>query len=139
MNHVLCYCSSAQYCAFSFRLDMNMLDMTWLRPGLWGAACGAAALAIVGFTWGGWVTNGSAQKAAGIERTSAIAAALTPYCLERAKSDPASAEILAALKAAGTYGRSDVIKKAGWATPLGSTEPNVDLAQACQIALGSAG
>lgn len=113
-----------------------MQNITWLRPGLWGAVCGAAALAIVGFSWGGWVTSGSAQKTAGIERTSAIAAALTPYCLDRAKSDPASAQVMADLNAAGTYGRSDVIKKAGWATPLGSTEPNPDLAQACQIALG---
>jgi len=113
-----------------------MQNIAWLRPGLWGAVCGAAALAIVGFGWGGWVTSGSAQKAAGIERTSAIVAALTPYCLDRAKSDPASAQIMAELNAAGTYGRSDIIKKAGWATPLGTTEPNADLAQACQIALG---
>jgi hypothetical protein len=101
-------------------LEFVMQNITWLRPGLWGAVCGAAALAIVGFSWGGWV----------------IAAALTPYCLDRAKSDPASAQIMAELNAAGTYGRSDIIKKAGWATPLGTTEPNADLAQACQIALG---
>jgi hypothetical protein len=114
-----------------------MKNITWIRPGLWGAVCGAAALGIVGFTWGGWVTSGTAQKAAGIERTSAIVSALTPYCLDRAKNDPASAEIMAQLKAAGNYGRSGVIEKAGWATPLGSTEPNQDLAQACQIALAT--
>ena len=118
---------------------MVMENMTWIGPALWGAACGAAALAVVGFSLGGWMTTNGAQRAAGIERTSAIAAALTPYCLERAKADPASAKIMAELKAASTYGRSDVIKKAGWATPLGSSEPNSDLAQACQIALGIAG
>ncbi len=113
-----------------------MQNITWLRHGLWGAVCGAVALAIVGFTWGGWVTSAGARKAAGIERTSAIVSALTPYCLDRAKSDPASAEIMAQLNAAGTYGRSRVIENAGWATPLGSVEPNRDLAQACQLALG---
>lgn len=29
--------------------------------GLWGAAAGAAALAVVGFSWGGWVTGGNAE------------------------------------------------------------------------------
>jgi dienelactone hydrolase len=118
---------------------MAMGNMTGIRPALWGAACGAAALAVVGFSWGGWMTTNGAQRVAGIERTSAIVDALTPYCLERAKTDPASAKIMAELKAAGTYGRSNVVKKAGWATPLGSSEPNADLAQACQIALDNAG
>jgi dienelactone hydrolase len=113
-----------------------MEKFVWLRPALVGAVCGAAALAVLGFSWGGWVTAGSAKKSAGIERTSAIAAALTPYCLERAKADPASLQVMAELKSASSYSRSDIIKKAGWATPLGSTEPNSDLAQACQIALG---
>ncbi|SEI10400.1 hypothetical protein SAMN05216228_102382 [Rhizobium tibeticum] len=116
-----------------------MEKFPWLKPALTGAICGAIALAIVGFSWGGWVTGNRAKRSADVERTSAIAAALTPYCLERAKTDPASAQIMAELKAAGTYGRSDIVKKAGWATPLGSTEPNADLAQACQIALGTAG
>jgi hypothetical protein len=25
----------------------------WLKPGLYGAACGAVALAVIGFSWGG--------------------------------------------------------------------------------------
>jgi hypothetical protein len=32
-----------------------------LKPALWGAVAGAGALAIVGFTWGGWVTGGKAD------------------------------------------------------------------------------
>jgi len=31
------------------------------KPALWGAACGAIALAIVGFSWGGWVTGKKAE------------------------------------------------------------------------------
>jgi hypothetical protein len=34
------------------------------KPALWGVAGGAVALAIVGFTWGGWMTNGTANKLA---------------------------------------------------------------------------
>ena len=31
------------------------------KPALWGMAGGAIAAAIIGFTWGGWVTGGRAE------------------------------------------------------------------------------
>jgi hypothetical protein len=34
------------------------------KPALWGAAGGAIALAIVGFSWGGWVTGKKAETSA---------------------------------------------------------------------------
>lgn len=34
----------------------------WLKPGIYGALIGTAALGILGFSWGGWVTDGSAQE-----------------------------------------------------------------------------
>ena len=33
-----------------------------LKPALWGAVGGAIALAIVGFTWGGWMTGGKSAR-----------------------------------------------------------------------------
>jgi hypothetical protein len=33
----------------------------WLKPGLIGVGVGAVALAITGFTWGGWVTGPKAE------------------------------------------------------------------------------
>jgi len=30
-----------------------MTTPEWLKPALYGVACGAAALAIIGFSWGG--------------------------------------------------------------------------------------
>lgn len=109
----------------------------WLKPALGGAALGAAALAFVGFSYGGWVTGGSASALAKKEAMAAIAAVLTPYCLERSQSDPNSIQLLADLKAASTYNRRAIIEKAGWATPLGMEKPNTDLAQACQQALSA--
>jgi alpha/beta superfamily hydrolase len=111
---------------------------TWIKPALLGAGVGAIALAFVGFTWGGWVTGGAAQTMADKSSTAAIAAVLTPYCLERSQSDPKSVEILAELKAASSYGRRGIVEKAGWATPLGTEAPNTALAQACQLALAPA-
>jgi hypothetical protein len=110
---------------------------TWLKPGLMGAGAGALAVAIAGFSWGGWVTGGSAQdmarKAAGV----AVASALTPYCVERA-GNAAAASVVTELKAAPAYSRKGIVEKAGWATPLGSDKPNTDLAQACQLKLAEA-
>ena len=34
----------------------------WTVPSLQGAAAGAVALAIIGFNWGGWVTESTASK-----------------------------------------------------------------------------
>ena len=54
---------------------------TWLKPALLGAGVGAIALAIVGFSWGGWVTGGSEKDMALMQSNVAVAAALTPYCV----------------------------------------------------------
>jgi dienelactone hydrolase len=111
---------------------------TWIKPALAGAGVGAVALAIVGFSWGGWTTSGSAQDLAKKSSTAAVAAALVPYCLELSKTSANSIDVMAELDAATTFGRKAIIEKAGWATPLGADKPNSDLAQACQLALAAA-
>ncbi len=110
---------------------------TWLKPGLMGAGVGAIALAIVGFSWGGWVTGGTAQEMARKAANSAVALALTPYCVDRAGAAD-SASVITELKGATTYSRKGIVEKAGWATPLGADKPNADLAQACQLKLAEA-
>jgi hypothetical protein len=109
----------------------------WIKPALLGAGAGAIALAIVGFSWGGWVTGGSAADMAKKQSLAATATALTPYCLERSAADPNSIQLLAELKAASTYNRKAIVEKAGWATPLGAEKPSTELAQACQLALSA--
>lgn len=114
-----------------------MQTPTWLSPALYGAGAGAIALAIVGFTWGGWVTGASARKMADDASSVAVASSLTPYCLERARADPRSAELMAELKAASGFNRRGIVEKAGWATPLGSDQPVRALAQSCEQALAT--
>ena len=53
------------------------------RPALWGAAGGAAAMAFVGFTWGGWVTAGKAETMVQTRVSEAVVGALAPVCAER--------------------------------------------------------
>jgi hypothetical protein len=43
-----------------------------VKPACWGAAGGAIALAIIGFTWGGWVTGGHAKTLADAAVTGAL-------------------------------------------------------------------
>ena len=103
----------------------------WLRPGIYGAVVGAAALAIVGFSWGGWVTGGTANQMASDQARLEVVAALVPICIDQSKQDPQVVETLADLAAANTYKRSDMLMKAGWATMPGSTDPNREVARAC--------
>src|SRR5687767_4662112 len=51
---------------FFFRVSEEIVMQTpeWLKPAVYGAACGAIGLAVVGFSWGGWVTGGTARTMA---------------------------------------------------------------------------
>lgn len=104
----------------------------WVRPGLYGVAAGAIALAIVGFTWGGWMTAGSADKLAADQARMEVVAALVPICLAQLQQDPQAAARLAELKQSNSsYERTNMLMSAGWATIPGSTDPNRGVASAC--------
>lgn len=109
-----------------------------IKVGLIGAACGAVALAIVGFAWGGWVTAGTAETMTSRAVSEARIAALLPHCLAQAQTDERATEIIAELKAARAPARRAVIENAGWATPIGAEAPSRELAEACQRILASA-
>jgi hypothetical protein len=108
---------------------------TWTKPALYGAATGAVALAVIGFTWGGWVTGGSAQDLAAKRSTVDLAAALTPYCVAASQADANLAVVMAEFTKASVFSRRGIIEKSGWATPLGADAPNKALAEACALAL----
>ena len=102
-----------------------------VKPALWGIAGGAAAIAIIGFTWGGWVTAGSAQRSADNRASSAVVAALAPICLAQFQEKSDSVMQLAELKKIGSYEQRSFVEKAGWATMPGSATPTEGVAQAC--------
>jgi hypothetical protein len=84
--------------------------------GLWGAAAGAAVLAIVGFTWGDWYTSkGAAQHA-----QAAVLTAMIPACARDVMADPTAA---AELKVKRATDYDDVVrdyrKRVGGLTDLG--------------------
>tara|TARA_X000000950_G_scaffold10090_1_gene11133 strand:- start:66 stop:416 length:351 start_codon:yes stop_codon:yes gene_type:complete len=107
----------------------------WTGSALWGAVAGAIILSIVGFNWGGWVTSSSASKIAKDAANTAVAEALTPYCIAASQADPSLPEISDQLASSGAYLKRGIIEKTGWATPLGSDKSHRQLAEACLIAL----
>lgn len=114
---------------------MNTPD--WLKPGFFGAVVGAIALAIVGFSWGGWMTGSAADKMASDQAKLQVLAALVPICLEQSKQDPQLVETLAELKDASGYKRSDMLMDTGWATMPGSSDPDRQVASACMEKLAA--
>jgi hypothetical protein len=105
-----------------------------LKPALWGAVGGAAALAFVGFTWGGWVTGGNAEAVALKRSQAAIVAVLTPVCIEKSRSNTNASAKLSELKnISSSWLRRDYVVNGGWAT-FGQDRP-FELADACAEAL----
>lgn len=104
---------------------------TAAKPALIGAAAGAVTLAIVGFSWGGWVSGSTAERMASDQARAEVVLAMTPVCLEKSAADPNAGVTLARLKEAGTYQRPDILMEAGWATMPGADEPNRVIALSC--------
>lgn len=102
-----------------------------LKPALWGAAGGAVLLAVLGFTWGGWMTAGTAERTAEQRASNAVVAALAPICVSQFQVTADAASKQEELKKIGVYDRNSFIEKAGWATMPGSTAPDPKVAQAC--------
>ena len=119
-------------------MDISKETKATARSALWGAAAGAIALAIVGFSWGGWVTGGTAETLAKNSAATAVVAALTPICVEKFRqAADASANLVEMKKATYAWDQSKFVEKGGWATMPGSTEPNSAVAKACAESLGS--
>ena len=107
----------------------------WLKPGIYGALIGAFLVGAVGFTWGGWVTGGTANEKAMAMSRNDVVASLVPVCLDMARSDPARAEKMETIRAASTYQQRDALMATGWATVPGTEAPDGDIAAACLKAL----
>jgi hypothetical protein len=110
---------------------IQMQIPVWLKPGLWGAACGALAMATVGFSQLGWTTQETAEQMARDQSDTAVVAALVPFCLAKAHQDPDHATLAKFQTEQSSYSRSDLVMQAGWATVGGKTSPDSDLARAC--------
>lgn len=101
------------------------------KPALMGAAVGALALAIVGFTWGGWFTGGSVDKLVKESSAKAVVSALAPICVDNFKRAADSSSQLAELKKVSSWQQAAFMEKGGWAKIPGTEKISSGMATAC--------
>lgn len=103
-----------------------------VKPALWGAVSGAIALAIVGFTWGGWVTGSTANTMAQDRANVEIAKVLAPICFLQFQQQPDAATKLVELKGiTSQYQQATFVEKSGAAMMPGGDKPLKGVSQAC--------
>jgi hypothetical protein len=102
-----------------------------VKPAIWGAIGGAVAAMIIGFSWGGWVTGGTAGKMAATSAQDATVLALTPVCVLKAEQQP---DQLVLLKKESSWSRGDFVEKTGWVANVNEKYRSA-VARACGSAL----
>jgi hypothetical protein len=95
-----------------------------------GAVCAIATM-IVGFSWGGWVTGGTAAAQATTAADGARANLAAAYCVTEFKRDPAEATQLVSLNKIDHWDRASFITKGGWTTLPGTKDPVSGAAELC--------
>ena len=98
---------------------------------IWSAVAGAAACIIIGFSWGGWVTGGTARQDAATAAHSAVVIALAPICADRFRGQSDAAIKITELSKASTWERGNAVIKSGFATMPGAKDSDPDVARAC--------
>jgi hypothetical protein len=107
-----------------------------LKPVLWGAAAGAVAITVIGFSAMGWMLGGTAERLAADRAESAVVDVLTPICVEKFQQQADSAAKLIEFKKAASWDQRALIEKGGWATMPGTEKMNSAVANACAAKLG---
>ncbi len=108
----------------------------WIKPAVWGAVSGSIVTMIIGFSYGGWITESTADRLAKQHADTAVTTALVPLCVAHSKSDQMGAKKLAELRAmTSSYEQQEFIAKTGWATVPGTDDVNRAVAEACAAAL----
>ena len=114
---------------------MNLPTNT--KPWIQGAVVGAVAAAIIGFTWGGWVTGGSADRRVAVASHDGAVAALASICADRFRSQGDAAVKLVELSKVSSWERGRFIESSGFALMPGNKTVDSDVARACAESLAT--
>jgi hypothetical protein len=110
-----------------------------LKPGIWGAVTGAAAISVIGFSSFGWTLGSSAERMAREQAHTAVVAVLAPICVEKFQHQADAATKLNEFKRVPSWwDRRSIIEKGGWATMPGTDAPSSAVVTACSERLGGA-
>ena len=90
----------------------------------WACAGSVVAAIIVGFSWGGWVTGGSAREMAEKSATQARQELATVVCVDRFMAAPDAGTQLTALKAiTSPSAQGKFVEDGGWAVIVPASSP----------------
>jgi hypothetical protein len=97
----------------------------------WYCVASIVGTLLLGFTWGGWVTGGTARAMAAAAGEETLVKRLTPICVIQFRSDPKKSEKLKTLQALDSWRQSDYVQEQGWATMPGEQHPESRIAVEC--------
>jgi hypothetical protein len=88
----------------------------------WACAGTAIVATVVGFTWGGWVTGGTARDMAEQSAAQARQELVAVMCVDRFMAAPGAGDQLVALQEiTSAYSQAKFVEDGGWAViPVGS-------------------
>jgi hypothetical protein len=87
----------------------------------------------LGFSRGGWMTEGSAERMAESAAQVAVVERLAPICVRQFNQDPLRDQKLEEMKLlSSSFQRARYIKEQGWATIPGEEAPDGSVATECE-------
>jgi hypothetical protein len=86
---------------------------------------------IIGFNWGGWTLESTANQMAENRANTTLVAALAPMCADKFRQAADASLNMAELKKVNSWMQDTYIEKGGWATFSGMTSPGRGVAKAC--------
>jgi hypothetical protein len=122
---------------------MSRIGEAWAgwQPGkavlCWSCIATAVATIVVGFSWGGWVTGGTARSMAESTAQSARHELASALCVERfMRADDAVIQ-LTSLKEMPSFRQSSFIREGSWAVMPDGGQAPYQVASACAATLAA--
>jgi len=117
--------------------EQQTISQRWeaFRPSktlwFWSVAGAAVATMILGFTVGGWTTDGNARIMAERSARDARAELVATVCVQKFAAEADAVARLAALKEASSWERENIVEDGGWVMLTGMEEAVPGAAEAC--------
>jgi hypothetical protein len=98
----------------------------------WACLASVVLTIVVGFSWGGWTTGGTAQKTAETMARDAVVQRLVPICVAQFDLDPNKVAKVTELNAIeSTREKNTFVKDQGWTIMPGEESADRKVATAC--------
>ena len=107
------------------------MDSEKIKLGLWSGLGGAVIAVYVGFNFGGWVTNGTAEAMAKETAATAVADRLGTICLAQLNKDLAKTQKLLEVQGKDAWETGRFIEKQRWAIMPGDEKVESGVAESC--------